>query len=651
MPSTFGPGLAVDPVTLAPVPNALIRVMDTEGTVEYATQDIQGNARLVFTDHRGQYPQFQIAESVSAALLVSPPYMQRIASLEALQRAFLVLDDAATLKWSRGALGETDLNTLTTPGTYWQSTPSFATKGRGYPEDGALLVLVVEKAATTTATQRATRIDGTGFVETLTRTVSSAGAAPTPWRREPVTRLTTAADSAFADLAPGMYYVPFGAHAKALGLPVEDHGLLIVQHYGGGVGAGGAFFFPRTSGGIWRRPRTSGTWGAWSDMLPQIPTDMIRGSRLVTSDSAPLDFKALGTGIYQVTRSTDGAALGLPTTHHGTLHVQRWVTGAGRPGMATWTTRPIPSSPSEVWTTDIANDGSAVKWTRVVPSATPTQGSTADMGLRHHYIETRHAATIGGPIDVGTATPVCFTWDDYPADFKRHGLHTMAAELGIPMTLAFPSRSLDPGHEWLRGDPGTELTWAEIDGWVQAGWAELANHSATHVGSRTEADMWDEIVTAKAELESRCPSSAPIRTWVMPDQSWPGLDQGRTADGWASYAGQLILGHHAFATGKDSIRTDHTVPMTGAPFQGANRRWIEAEGLTDATRRALVSSSYGSGRGVILAAHPKWIGQGTRWTLAEVRSFFAWLRAEEDAGRIKLMHLSRWAWARTEIAP
>ena len=92
MPSTFGPGLAVDPVTLAPVPNALIRVMDTEGNVEYTPQDLQGNTHLVFTDHRGQYPQFQIPESVPAALLVSPPYMQRIASLEVLQGASQVVE-------------------------------------------------------------------------------------------------------------------------------------------------------------------------------------------------------------------------------------------------------------------------------------------------------------------------------------------------------------------------------------------------------------------------------------------------------------------------------------------------------------------------------------------------------------------------------
>jgi len=635
---TYPPFLAIDEAENRPIPNALAEVVDAETSAPVQVfRDGTPLAALV-TGPNGVVTSFQTADTTERVAVRVGSVVMEMWSLEKIGKA-------AGSGWARGALGDIDLGAVTAPGAYWQSTPALATVSRGYPADGAIGVLTVEQTASTVVLQRFSRIDTTGYAETVIRTVS-AGTA-TPWRREPLLRLTTATDTDFSALAPGLYYVPFGSHATALGLPVVDHGLLIVQHYGGAVGGGGAFFFPRTSGGIWRRPRTSGTWGAWSDMLPQIPTDVIRGSRLVTSTSAPLDFKALDTGIYQVTRTADGAALGLPTTHHGTLDVQRWQTGSGRPGMATWTTRPTLTDPSQTWATDIANDGSAVQWTRVVPGAISAQTTAADMGLRHHYIETRHAATVGGPIDVGTATPVCFTWDDYPADFKRHGLHTMAAELGIPMTLAFPSRSLDAGHEWLRGDLGTEITWAEIDGWVQEGWAELANHSATHDGSRTEADMWDEIVTAKAELESQCPSAAPIRTWVMPDQSWPGLDQGRTADGWASYAGQLILGHHAFATGKDSIRTDHTVPMTGTPFQGANRRWIEAEGLTDAVRRSLVSSSYGTGRGVILGAHPKWIGQGTRWTLAEVRSFFEWLRAEEDAGRIKLMHLSRWAWART----
>lgn len=61
--------------------------MDAEGNVEYAPQDLQGNERSVFTDHRGQYPQFQIPESVPAALLVAPPYMQRVVPLETLQGA------------------------------------------------------------------------------------------------------------------------------------------------------------------------------------------------------------------------------------------------------------------------------------------------------------------------------------------------------------------------------------------------------------------------------------------------------------------------------------------------------------------------------------------------------------------------------------
>ena len=373
--------------------------------------------------------------------------------------------------------------------------------------------------------------------------------------------------------------------------------------------------------------------------------------RLVTSTQNPLVFANLDNGEYQITRTADGTALGLPTIDHGILRVNRWNSVNGRPGMATWTTKPTSLGATEIWTTEIAADGTAVAWTLATGSGRDQPAPAAsgpDMGVRHQYVADRHAAALGGTIDVGAATPVAITWDDYPGSFKAHGVAALAAQYEIPMTLAIPSKALDAGYEHLVGDTSAGVTWAEIDGWVQDGWIELANHSATHRSTITDAELEDEIVTALADLQAKSPTK-PITTWVMPDNSWAGLDEGRTADGWASQAGAMILGHHAFATGKHSIESNHSVPMTGIPFQGANRRWIEAEGLTDAVRQNLVASSYGTNRGVILGAHPAWIGQGTRWTLTEVETFLAWLADERDAGRVRPMFLSEWPWARVTV--
>ena len=185
---------------------------------------------------------------------------------------------------------------------------------------------------------------------------------------------------------------------------------------------------------------------------------------------------------------------------------------------------------------------------------------------------------------------------------------------------------------------------------------EIANHGATHAMTIAPDMLEDEIVTGLAELKAQVPSQDPDSIpWVMPSNSWDGFHSGRDADAWASRAGQLIVGHHPVVTGLHHITTalaaPLTVPMTGRPVLGQGRAWMEATDLTRESRKKLVTRCYGRGTGVILSAHASWIGREGRWTTEDVAAFFAWLRAEEDAGRIKLMHLSRWAWARTAPTP
>lgn len=629
-------------------------------------------------------------------------------------------DVAAEAAWAKGALGERSLYALTTPGTYWQSTASLATVARGYPAEGAIGVLTVEQTASTIVVQRFTRIGLNGWLETLIRTVSSDGASE--WKTEasagagsstPV-RLTTAADTDFNALAPGLYYVPFASHATALGLPVADHGLLIVHHYGGMTG--GAWFYPRSGAGIWRRAKNSGTWGPWENVIPEhiklttatdtdfskleprpyyvpfgshakalgLPIEdhgfltvyhygtqsgaawflprtaaglwkraknngtwgawqnVLAGGEPGGSASTPIrlttatdtDFAALAPGMYYVPFGSHATALGLPVTDHGLLIVHTYGTASG----GAWF---YPRSLGGIWRR-AKNSGTWGPWTNAVPDPAPVV--TMDAALRHQHIATRHAARIGAPINVGTATPLAFVWDDYPAAMRDKGVVAAAREFNIPINAALCSRTLTDRAEKLGG---VGITWAEIDAWAAEGTVEITHHGQTH--DYTVTDLAAEIVTGLEELRGHCPS-AEITTWVTPANNWTGFNEGRTADNWASPAGQLIHAHHAYAMGRDYILgDDHSVPMTGTPIPGQGRMWVEAVGMTMAARKKRVTDMYGTGRGAVLAAHADWIGQEGRWTAAEVREFFAWLRAEEDAGRIKLMHLSRWAWARTTL--
>lgn len=535
------------------------------------------------------------------------------------------IENGGVSDWKGWLDASTSLDTITTPGRY----------GLSFDSSFGVAMLMVSTSGTAVMQDIFT---GAGLW--VHRTYSTGGGW-TLWANVSGTeRLEDTEDDPldFSVLTTGAYQVTRAVDIEALNIPTRSHGALHVSKWPVGASVFGVAYYvtrqnPPTI--LATNLNTDGTAVGW---------EKIAGTeRLVTSTHAPLVFSSLSSGDYQVTRSADAAALNLPTTDHGVLRVDRWTTAGGRPGMAMWTTKPTALGATELWTTEIDNEGEAVRWTLATGSGRGVVSSgSGDMGTRHVYVSDRHAAAIGAPVKVGTATPVAMTWDDYPADFKRHGLDAIAREYGIPMTLAIPSSALDAGYEALKGTG--EVTWSEIDSWVAEGIVELANHSATHRSLVPDDELENEIVGSLDRLRQLSPSGD-ISTWVMPDNAWSGLDEGRTADGWASRAGQLIMGHHAFATGKDSVRSDHAVPMTGRPFHGANRRWIEAPGLTDQVRQNLVASSYGSNRGVILGAHPAWIGQGDRWNIEQVETFFQWLAGERDAGRVAPMFLSRFPWA------
>ena len=461
------------------------------------------------------------------------------------------------------------------------------------------------------------------------------GVPQSEFKVEPVYLVTD--DDTMDTLPNGISQVGFEQHATNLGLPVADHGPLVLARIGNG---GSAFFFPRLKGGIWRIRRESGVWGEWENVLPE--QAQVEPVYLVTDDDT---MDTLPNGISQVGFERHATSLGLPVADHGPLVLAR----IGNGGSAFF----FPRLEGGIWRIR-RNSGVWGEWENVLSGSgggtTVATVPEMDYGLRHRYIRERHEAKIGAPIDVGSKTPICVLFDDYPAATRDNGVIEACRTHGIPLTLALNARGHLPQYTERLGYEG--VTWDEINGWVEEGTVEIAHHGATHDPDRTLDEMYDEIVTGLEELRALIPAQEDFM-WAMPDNNWETFNRGTNADEWAGPVGQLILGHHPYATGKHEALPLRAYPMTGRAIQGADRQWLEAPGLTMEQRKGLVTRYYDTADGAMICAHGSWFGRDVdgklRWSTDDMQEFFAWLAAERDAGRVELMHLSRWPWAKVTL--
>ena len=172
----------------------------------------------------------------------------------------------------------------------------------------------------------------------------------------------------------------------------------------------------------------------------------------------------------------------------------------------------------------------------------------------------------------------------------------------------------------------------------------MYKRQATHRSTNTPQRLFEEIVTSKKELETNL--GIPIYSWVQPSANYDGLNNGPSAHEYAdTLAGQLIAGHHAVYTGVISPNPDQSFHMTGQPMNGYTRCWMD--GKTQAAKESIIRGLYGTNRGIILGSHANMIDADGKWTMAEFVAFMEWLKAEQDAGRIKLLFLHEFAYATT----
>lgn len=260
---------------------------------------------------------------------------------------------------------------------------------------------------------------------------------------------------------------------------------------------------------------------------------------------------------------------------------------------------------------------------------------------RHELLYDEMATLYGGKIYTGGAVPVALTFDDYPRDFRDRILPLLVAR-GLSATIGLSSKMYDPTSTVIHAG-ATGTTWSEINNWPAL--ISIANHSATHGGAEDRLSIFQEIVHGLRDLQSALPNK-PIYTFMQPSVVYDaGFDNGNTLESYAgTIAGHLQLGHHAYVTGvRRSPDMATTCLMVGnRPIQGLVRNWVDSSnGITTAKRR--ITAARAKKHGLIVAAHADRFDKVGSATMAEITSFLDWLKAEQDAGRIRVMKLEEFA--------
>ncbi|MFJ4026015.1 pyocin knob domain-containing protein [Paenarthrobacter sp. NPDC089989] len=273
-----------------------------------------------------------------------------------------------------------------------------------------------------------------------------------------------------------------------------------------------------------------------------------------------------------------------------------------------------------------------ITWKPVGSGTTPPVTVVSNAGLANAVLLQDWTRRMGGRKKVSTAT-LAFRFDHGLANFNSKHRPEMEAR-NFKYSLALCS------GQWSRPE-NVGVTAEMVNAWVLAGLAEIWNHSKDHgSGDNSEAAWKAAILDGLTELRTQIPAAS-IDGFAPPGTA--GTDFGGFLDGktleqfYATAGGQFILEHHPVAAG----------------YLGASSRWQDGmvrQGLghytidgtvstpfTLATAQSLIQSAEIDKRALQFMLHPSLTDNGTNTSLATFISILDYVKAEETAGRLKIV--------------
>lgn len=421
---------------------------------------------------------------------------------------------------------------------------------------------------------------------------------------------------------PGAYPMTGAATATSLGIPVSSGTVTGWLEVTNGYSTNWTIQTFRSTDGTetYRRHKAAGVWKPWK------PVSASGGGAQLLPQGADLDALRFekDAGTYRIQNGTDAGTInGVPEPLGMVVKVD-WIRGTAGSlvSQTAWTEK------GAGWFRNRSASGTSWNpWVRIITASTATeapdtgQDTGNDLGLRSRMLREDFRRRIG-PVSTGGKAAIALRFDHGLKNFAEKILPLLEAR-GLKATVAMNSRTWDVAEN-------AGVTQATADSWP----VEFANHSATHKDPVTAIAVADEVVNGLNELQAQLPKHK-IDGWVMPGAASSGQYMGmgigyKAIDFSDYYAGRLILGHHAYATGYN-LATKNWV-LDGRIKQG--QYFYEIETKTVQQVKNEIDANIAAGKGLCLMMHPRNLDLTNLISTAMLTEILDYLKQKIDAGQL-----------------
>lgn len=294
-----------------------------------------------------------------------------------------------------------------------------------------------------------------------------------------------------------------------------------------------------------------------------------------------------------------------------------------------------PSAETSVTVTETSTEPrTSTAPTSTAPTVEPTPEPETYLEAHQRLVDELRSRTPQRQVEnVGIALAI-----DHGTNALQSDILAMLRERNLPFTLALNATMYDPQSRL--NPPENQTSWGTIQSWVDQGDVTIANHGASHNHiPNDEVALRSEIEGGKSGLMDNLPS-VPVDTWVQSAGKLGDFATGINPDHYDdTIGGQTLLRNHALIVSGAAKQW----PLTGQPFIGMNRTWLDNPSGIDSTKAQISNTPDGYGR--IVSFHPERIGGEGRTSFDELEEALDWLVEQQESGDITILPLAELAFA------